>query len=135
MDDFLTKVLSSRATERLRFLHEGALFGIGEVVNPLPDAGAPGADEGVEAGLLVGALGLAAREFPEPPELPELPDPVLLDPPEGRGLPEEGGPAKISFCAPKNMVADLIESTGRTRRKKKNRNGKDSPSEKPIFEL
>jgi hypothetical protein len=66
-------------------LHEGALFGIGEVVDP-----------GVEVELLVGTLGFAAGE-----ELPELPEPGLLDPPELGGLPEEGAPEKISFCAPK----------------------------------
>ena len=82
MDDFFTKVLSSRATERLRFLHEGALFGIGEVIDPLSDAGVPGADEGVGVGLLEGALGLAAGGFPEPPGVPDPPDPGLLDPPE-----------------------------------------------------
>jgi hypothetical protein len=71
MEDFFTKALSSRATERLRFLHEGALFGIGEVADP----GVPGAGEGVEVELLVDTLGSAAGR--EPPELPE-PDPPEL---------------------------------------------------------
>ena len=73
MEDFFTKALSSRATERLRFLHEGALFGIGEVADP----GVPGAGEGVEVGLLLDTFGFAAAREP-----PELPEPELPDPPE-----------------------------------------------------
>lgn len=115
MDDFFTKGLSSMATERLRFLHEGALFGIGEVVDP----GVPGAGGGLEVELLVGTLGFAARAgFAAGVGFPELPEPGLLDPPELGEVPE-GAPEKMSFCAPKNTSVVFIEPTGRAQRKGK----------------